>query len=696
MFRHRLVSALVLALVCALPVLTATPAGALGGARVIKTGLDGSHFAEGAVELNGILYWMVYQQSGVGLWRSDGTEAGTRPFLESLSQVSSLSRFGDRLLFTANDGVHGIELWESDGTEAGTSMVADLNPEVDVNIHRTSLMAVTGGAAFLTSDDGTHGLELYRYTGAGTPQLLDVNTTSKQSPVADLEFEWNDQWTDSVPNLVGILGDTMLFSADNTRRTATQQDGSWYVEESGNGEELFRVGATGSPTLVKDITTVNGFGEPYPLEPTRFNLRGVSATLNGFVYFVITGRHVIGGETRPTADLWRSDGTPAGTTQVAIDLPVYYDDNNSRWNFMPTVAGGKIFYQGWTQAASYDGVWATDGSGKGSRVGPAGDAGRPVAVGSNVVYSMAGSAGIEPWVSDGETASMLKDIVPGTTGSHPFPYAEWKGHLYFGANTGTGRDLWRTDGTTAGTVKLHDLPQNTGAIVAGPITFAGTSDLLYFWHSRTDQRTTDHELWVYDPTAVPAQQTPVVKMTAPAVVRYGTAPKVTVTVAGAGTPTGSITLRDGTRILATRPLVGGKAVFTLPAGLTVGAHRLVASYTGDTLNKAGTSPPATVIVKAATKLSGRIASVDFSTEDKIFVTATLTTTPKIRATGTLAALVDDRRVKAVALKVSHNNKLRIVLNPLRRGRHTIQITFTKSPNAMDAKTGKVTVQIIRA
>jgi ELWxxDGT repeat protein len=695
LLRHRLVSALALALVCALPVLTATPAGASGGARVVKSGLDGAHFAEGAVELNGILYWMAAQESRTELWRSDGTETGTQPFLESLSQVSSLSRFGDRLLFTANDGVHGMELWESDGTEAGTSMVADLNPDEDVNIQGTHLMAVTGGAAFLTSDDGTHGIELYRYTGAGTPQLLDINTTAKHSPVADLEFEWKEQWTDSVPSLVGVLGDTMLFAADNTRRTATQQDGSWYVQESGNGEELFRVGATGNPSLVKDITTVDGFGDPDPLEPTRFNLLGPSAMLNGFVYFVITGRHVIGGETKQTADLWRSDGTTGGTTQVAIDLPVYYDDSNSRWNFIPAVAGGKIFYQGWTQATSYDGLWATDGSGKGSRVGPPGDAGQPVALGGNVVYSMAGSAGREPWVSDGETASMLKDIVPGATGSNPFPYVEWKGHLYFGARTDTGRDLWRTDGTTAGTVKLHDLPQSTGAVIAGPITFAGTSDLLYFWHSRTDQRETDHELWVYDPAATPEQQTPVIKVTAPAVVRYGTAPKVTVTVAGAGTPTGGITLRDGTRVLATRPLVGGKAVFTMPADLGVGAHRLVASYTGDTLNEAGTSP-ATMLVKAATKLSGRIASVDFSTEDKIFVTATLKTTPAIRATGTLTALVDNRKVKAAALKASHNNKLRIVLNPLKRGRHTIQITFTKSPNAMNAKTGKVTVQIIRA
>ncbi|MEL7161867.1 MAG: ELWxxDGT repeat protein, partial [Bacteroidota bacterium] len=37
-------------------------------------------------------------------------------------------QLGDRLLLTANDGVHGAEPWITDGTSAGTRLVADLNP----------------------------------------------------------------------------------------------------------------------------------------------------------------------------------------------------------------------------------------------------------------------------------------------------------------------------------------------------------------------------------------------------------------------------------------------------------------------------------------------------------------------------------------------------------------------------------------
>ena len=35
---------------------------------------------------------------------------------------------GGALIFLANDGVHGFELWRSDGTETGTRMVKEIGP----------------------------------------------------------------------------------------------------------------------------------------------------------------------------------------------------------------------------------------------------------------------------------------------------------------------------------------------------------------------------------------------------------------------------------------------------------------------------------------------------------------------------------------------------------------------------------------
>ncbi|MGH9360716.1 MAG: ELWxxDGT repeat protein, partial [Thermoanaerobaculia bacterium] len=64
------------------------------------------------------------------LWRSDGTPQGTHliqpffggPFSPSLDRLTPA---GSRLLFVADDRVHGAEPWVSDGTAAGTRMVRD-------------------------------------------------------------------------------------------------------------------------------------------------------------------------------------------------------------------------------------------------------------------------------------------------------------------------------------------------------------------------------------------------------------------------------------------------------------------------------------------------------------------------------------------------------------------------------------------
>lgn len=74
-------------------------------------------------------------------------------------------------------------------------------------------------------------------------------------------------------------------------------------------------------------------------------------------------------------------------------------------------------------------------------------------------------SGSEPWVSDGtsEGTRLLKDIMPGPGNSSPTPLFEhafvaFNGLVYFAANDGvSGLELWRTDGTEAGTELAVDL-----------------------------------------------------------------------------------------------------------------------------------------------------------------------------------------------------------------------------------------------
>lgn len=75
------------------------------------------------------------------------------------------------------------------------------------------------------------------------------------------------------------------------------------------------------------------------------------------------------------------------------------------------------------------------------------------------------ASGEEPWISDGTPSGtrLLKDIMPGSGGSKqtsifPDSFVEFNGLVYFAANDGvSGLELWRTDGTEAGTELAADL-----------------------------------------------------------------------------------------------------------------------------------------------------------------------------------------------------------------------------------------------
>jgi ELWxxDGT repeat protein len=82
-------------------------------------------------------------------------------------------------------------------------------------------------------------------------------------------------------------------------------------------------------------------------------------------------------------------------------------------------------------------------------------------VGSTLFFAASdGIKGTEIWKSDGTAAGtvLLKDIWLGAGESYPFSMKSVDGQLFFSADNGTkGAELWKSDGTTAGTVLVKDI-----------------------------------------------------------------------------------------------------------------------------------------------------------------------------------------------------------------------------------------------
>src|SRR5262245_29423240 len=140
---------------------------------------------------------------------------------------------------------------------------------------------------------------------------------------------------------------------------------------------------------------------------------------------------------------------------------------------------------------------------------PAGTAGIPwsypsetVVIGSTAYFTAEdGVHGIELWKSDGTAAGtmLVKDIIPGSASSvtEPSFLTNVNGTLFFTASDGThGRELWKSDGTAAGTVLVKDIVAGSGS--SGPGLLANVNGTLFF---RAFDAKRGSELWKSDGTA---------------------------------------------------------------------------------------------------------------------------------------------------------------------------------------------------
>jgi ELWxxDGT repeat protein len=167
-------------------------------------------------------------------------------------------------------------------------------------------------------------------------------------------------------------------------------------------------------------------------------------------------------------ELWRSDGTGAGTTLVK-------DINPGAATSSPgyiTAFDGEPFFRAYDSVHGYE-PWRSDGSEEGTMLvadlwpgSGSSEASEFTPFDGSLIFSaQSPAAGIELWSTDGTTASLVADLLPGHDSSGPDELTPVGEDLYLSADDGThGRELWRLTTPTAAPPQTTPTPTPTGPV----------------------------------------------------------------------------------------------------------------------------------------------------------------------------------------------------------------------------------------
>lgn len=294
----------------------------------------------------------------------------------------------------------------------------------------------------------------------------------------------------------------LLFYGDNTQNTATSDTGNGLFKIQDGALSPVKIINTMAKSQVQDFT---GLGDL-----TVFSACGVAG-----------------------CEPWITDGTPDGTRMIKNINP-FGDSNPTNY----TLFKGQLFF---TADDGVHGVelWKTDGSEAKTvmvrNIGIEQDISQPpplpvssdpreLTVVGNALFFVANDIdylgfgrGAELWKTDGSEAGtiMVRNIAienPDNPAAEPDQAVDslpgelivFNGMLFFSATDGIfgpghyGRELWRSDGTESGTVVVKDIGQGIGSYDGAPQKFTIFEDSLYFF---ADDGVHGFEPWKSDGTA---------------------------------------------------------------------------------------------------------------------------------------------------------------------------------------------------
>lgn len=394
------------------------------------------------------------------------------------SMAGHLTQVGSKVYFLLNDS----QLWETDltnspaGNSNGTKLVHDFRAGTLGS--EASAFSVVGNEVFFSADDGANGKELWRSdgTGGGTVMVEDV------FPGNDAGFPPSPNSSD--PQWITSVGTRVFFSAQGAV----------------NNRELWVYDPDADPKVFQ-VKEINPGGDSDPEELIN---------LNGLLLFTATDGTGAGTTGR---EIWRSDGTPAGTVLVR-DLATGTTPSNPRnltlfKNEVYFFANGdgvgrELFKSNGTTDGTVLVKDIAPGSGFGITIGEEYFAVTGTGTAEKLYFSARndalGGGGQELWTSNGTEAGTVRvrDINPGVAGSNPREITAIGTFVYFSATDGTnGVELWRSNGTENGTVMVRDIA--AGATSSTPQNLTASGGRLFF---TADDGVNGRQLWVSAGTSV--------------------------------------------------------------------------------------------------------------------------------------------------------------------------------------------------
>jgi ELWxxDGT repeat protein len=371
------------------------------------------------------------------------------------SNPGGLTNINGTLYFFANDGgIDGLRVWQSDGTEIGTILATD-----------------------------------YFRKGSFPPRnLTDVNGTLYFVEYTNPSYNlWKSDGTEAGSVLVKDFSPYSGIDIASESRSAAVNNTLYFVAfDPLNGNELWKSDGTETGTvLVRDIAP--GISNSYPRTLTN---------VNGALYFTASDSTTGDADNR---ELWKSDGTEAGTVLVKEINP----GSASAAPYQLTNVNGTLYFTATDGASGYE-LWKSDGTAAGTVLVKDISPGIQDSLLSNftnvngtLYFFVYTNNNYALWKSDGTEAGtvLVKNNISTTSPIAPISFNDT---FYFvGADEVNGYELWKSDGTEAGTVLAKDI--NPGSESSGPSSLTSLNGLLYF---AAENGRNGYELWVESPNSL--------------------------------------------------------------------------------------------------------------------------------------------------------------------------------------------------